>query len=199
MGIVIFGTHYLKFIFHVKGNRIQIRIYRQEPAARLIIQREHRLDIVNNRCSNLPTFCRLIYTEAAKFYSRITFQTLFVRKLTFFAESIELSLILKISHLNFVICQTAISVNFTRIIDINTSIIYSKSIFLKRGSLIDNEIVQVFIATIKLLYGIGWIQANKIKLDAVYTCLKHGSTPPLAASRARFLAIPRSYAILQYS
>lgn|GEM_PF-4964971 len=113
-------------------------------------------------------------------------------KAVLFAEAIEFSLILEIGYSNLIIGKTAIGVNLTCIINANASISNSNQILLKSRGPIQDKIIQIPIPAVKMFNCLSRAQSDKIQTGFIYTVLKHGSSPPLAASRARIFAMPRS-------
>ena len=150
MRIVVFGVHKSETILLIKRHCIQVCVHHQEAITRLVIDNEHRLNEVQNSRSNPQPLCSFINSQTTELYRRITFQTFFVRKPSFLAESIEFRPVLKITYSNLVVRKAAIGKNTTGIA-INKSITNRQQMFLKSRCMMKNEIIQIFITTTEIL------------------------------------------------
>jgi hypothetical protein len=63
---------------------------------------------------------------------------------------------------------------------------------LKSRSPMKNKIIQVSIAATEIFHNVVRIKPNETFCRYIYALSNHGSIPPLAASRARFAAMPCS-------
>ena len=86
-------------------------------------------------------FCRFVNAEPTQLDRRVAFQSFFVREALLFTETVEFGLVLEIIQSNFVIGKTAISINLTCIVNVNTSVTNRQQMFLKFRSSPENEIV----------------------------------------------------------
>ena len=141
MRVIVLGIHEAETILLVERDCIQIGIDSQETATCLVVDNEHRLDVVQNGRSNPQPLCGFINPQATQLHCGITFQTFFIREAAFFAKTIEFRLVLKISYGNLVIRKAAISVNLTGIIYVNTSIRHGQQMFLKCRCMVKDKIV----------------------------------------------------------
>ena len=149
MRVIVVLRHKAEAILHVERDRLQVGIHRQETATRLILYNEHGLDIIQHRSPNLSPFGRCFHAKATQLDSRVTYQPLFVRETPLFAKAVKLRSILKIGNGHLVVGETAIGINLTRVINVNTSICHCNQILLKRSSMIKDKIIQIPVATVK--------------------------------------------------